>query len=283
MKTISAELNSHLLEETTTLATCWKLTRRDGVNLGFTSHDRDLVIDAITYKAATGFTPSMIASSSNLAVDNLDVEGMLSGDAITETDIHAGLYDFAEIAIFQVNYDDLSQGKLRLRSGWLGEVSYGSNKFIAEVRGLTQKLTKTLGELFSPACRASLGDARCKVNLSTYTFTGAITSVTSNSVFKDTSRSETSGYFDYGVITFTSGANDGLAMEVKSFVDKTITLVMPMPFTLAVSNTYSISAGCDKTFETCIARFNNAINFRGEPHLPGIDKMLQTSSTRSDW
>ena len=283
MKTISAELNSHLLEETTTLATCWKLARRDGVSLGFTSHDRDLVIDAITYKAATGFTPSMIASSGNLAVDNLDVEGMLSDEAITETDIHAGLYDFAEIAIFQVNYADLSQGKLRLRLGWLGEVSYGSNKFIAEVRGLTQKLTKTLGELFSPACRASLGDTRCKVNLSTYTFTGAITSVTSNSVFKDTSRSETSGYFDYGVITFTSGANDGLAMEVKSFVGKTITLVMPMPFTVAVSDTYSISAGCDKTFETCIARFDNAINFRGEPHLPGIDKMLQTSRTRSEW
>ncbi len=283
MKTISTALATHLSQETTTLATCWKLTRKDGVVLGFTSHDSDLVIDAVTYRAATGFTPSMIASSGNLAVDNLDVEGMLSDEAITETDIHAGLYDFAEIAIFQVNYSDLSQGKLRLRSGWLGEVSYGSNKFIAEVRGLTQKLTKTLGELFSPACRATLGDARCKVNLSTYTFTGSVTSVTSNSVFKDTSRAEQSGYFDYGVITFTSGANIGLKMEIKSFVDKVITLVMPMPFAVAVGDTYSMSAGCDKTFETCIARFDNAINFRGEPHLPGIDKMLQTSSTRSDW
>lgn len=283
MKTISTALANHLAQETTTLATCWKLTRKDGVVLGFTSHDRDLVIDAVTYRAASGFTPSMIASTSNLAVDNLDVEGMLSGDAITETDIHAGKYDHAEIAVFQVNYNDLAQGKLKLRSGWLGEVSYGNNKFIAEVRGLTQKLTKTLGELFSPACRASLGDTRCKVNLTTYTFTGTITSVTSGSVFKDTSRAETSGYFDYGVITFTSGANSGLQMEIKSFVDKTITLVMPMPFAVAVSDTYSVSAGCDKTFETCITRFNNAINFRGEPHLPGIDKMLQTSSTRSDW
>lgn len=283
MKTVSTALATHISQETTTLATCWKLTRKDGVTLGFTSHDCDLVIDAITYKAASGFTPSMIANTSNLAVDNLDVEGMLSGDAITETDIHAGKYDHAEIAVFQVNYDDLAQGKLKLRSGWLGEVSYGSNKFIAEVRGLTQKLTKTLGELFSPACRASLGDARCKVNLATYTFTGTITSVTSGSVFKDTSRTETSGYFDYGIITFTSGANIGLQMEVKSFADKNIILVMPMPFAVVAGDAYSISTGCDKTFETCIARFNNAINFRGEPHLPGIDKMLQTSSTRSEW
>ena len=122
MKTVSLALADHLGQETTTLITCWKLRCRDSTSFGFTSYDRDIVIDGLTYKAATGFTPSMIASSSNLAVDNLDVEGMLSDDAISETDIHAGKYDFAEIEIFQVNYVDLSQGKLNLRSGWLGQV-----------------------------------------------------------------------------------------------------------------------------------------------------------------
>jgi len=283
MKTISASLSAHLAEETTTLITCWKLTRQDGEMFGFTNHDRDVVIDSVVYKAATGFTPSMVASTGNLAVDNLDVEGMLADDAITETDIHAGKYDFAEIEIFQANYADPTQGKLRLRCGWLGEVSYGSDRFVAEVRGLTQRLTKTLGELFSPACRAHLGDARCKVNMAAYTFTGSINSVASKIVFKDNARTEAAGYFDYGSITFTSGANDGISMEIKSFFDKTITLVMPMPFVVSAGDAYSITAGCDKTFETCILRFNNAVNFRGEPHLPGIDKMLQTSGTRSDW
>lgn len=134
MKVISSALISHLAQETTTLITCWKLTCRDSTTFGFTSHDRDVVVDGVTYKASTGFTPSMIASTSNLAVDNLDVEGMLSDDAINETDIHAGKYDFAEIEIFQVNYADLSQGKLKLRCGWLGEVSYGNDQFVAEVR-----------------------------------------------------------------------------------------------------------------------------------------------------
>lgn len=213
----------------------------------------------------------------------MTIEGMLSDDAISEMDIHAGKYDFAEIEIFQVNYADLSQGKLNLRCGWLGQVSYGNEQFVAEVRGLTQKLTKTLGELFSPACRASLGDARCKIDLAAFTFVGSVTSVLSNALFLDGSRTEVSGYFDSGIITFTSGTNNGLQMEVKSFSDKTITLVMPMPFIVEIGDTYSLVAGCDKTFETCIAQFNNALNFRGEPDLPGIDKMLQTSSTRSDW
>ena len=33
--------------------------------------------------------------------------------------------------------------------------------------------------------------------------------------------------------------------------------------------------GCDKRFATCIARFANAVNCRGEPHLPGNDLLTR--------
>lgn len=283
MKTLSAELKNHLAEEVTMLATCWKLTRRDSAVLGFTSHDADLVIDDITYKAATGMTPSMVASNANLSVDNLEVQGMLSDDAVTEEDIHAGLYDFAQIEIFQVNYADLSQGKLTLRTGWLGEVSFSRGHFIAEVRGLTQRLSKTIGELFSPACRASLGDARCKVDIDSLTATASATAVISQLHIKASALDQQNGTFDYGILTFTSGANEGISMEVKAYITGDITFVLPLPFAIEEGDAFTVTPGCDKTFETCIARFSNAVNFRGEPHLPGIDKMLQTSSTRSEW
>lgn len=283
MKTLSANLKTHLESEVTTLATCWKLTRRDTTELGFTSHDSDLVIDALTYKAASGMTPSMVASTANLAVDNLEVEGLLSDDAITETDILAGLYDFAEIEIFQVNYADLTQGKMTLRRGWLGEVSLSRGHFVAEVRGLTQRLSTTLGELFSPSCRADMGDSRCKVNLASYTSSASVTEVVSQQRILASGLSEESGYFDYGLLTFTSGDNSGLSMEVKTYATGDVTLVLPMPYTIEVGDGFSVSAGCDRTFETCVTRFNNALNFRGEPHLPGIDKMLQTATTRTDY
>jgi len=287
MKQISSQLAAHLAGEVTTLATCWKLTRRDTTVFGFTDHDQDIVYSGITYKAATGFTPSAIQNSGSLKVDNLDVEGMISAGSITEVDILAGLYDFAEIEIFQVNYTDLTQGDLKLRRGWLGEVSLYKQQFVAEVRGLTQCLSQNMGELYSASCRATLGDSRCTVTLSSYTVTGSVTSVSSNLQFTDTSRTEVNDIFSSGKITFSSGANNGISMEIKQYINTgsggQLTLVLPMPYTIQVSDTYSLSQGCDKTLSTCFSRFNNVVNFRGEPLVPGLDRMLETAGTRSTW
>lgn len=283
MKILSASLAAHLAGEVTTLATCWKITRRDATVLGFTDHDRDLVISGVTYKASAGFTPSAIASTSDLSVDNLDVEGMLDSASITQEDIFSGLFDYAQIDIFMVNYSDLSQGILTLRRGWLGEITLRNHQFIAEIRGLTQQLSHHLGEFYSPACRAQLGDTRCKVNMAGHSHTGTITAVTSNQVFADSSRMEAAGIFTFGVITFISGPNTGRKMEIKEFSQGTFVLAMPLPYAVNVGNSYNVTKGCDKTLTTCQSRFNNVLNFRGEPHVPGMDRILETAGTRSNW
>lgn len=288
MKTITPQLAAHIAGEVTTLATCWKLTRRDETVLGFTDHDADITYDAVTYKAASGFSPSSVANSSSLSVDNLDVEGMLSDDEITEADILAGLYDFAAIEIFQINYNDVSQGIIKMRRGWLGEVSLTRQHFVAEVRGLTQLLSQDIGDYFSASCRASLGDTRCKVDMASHTVTGSVTVSGSRSQFTDSGRAEASALFTSGKITFTSGANNGLSMEVKEYVQRSgvggvISLSLPMPHAIAPGDSYSLQKGCDKTSATCHARFGNITNFRGEPHVPGIDRMLETAGTRTEW
>ncbi len=84
-----------------------------------------------------------------------------------------------------------------------------------------------------------------------------------------------SGYFDNGVITFTSGLNNGLAMEVQSYVPGQITLELPMPYQCAIGDAYSMHAGCDYSFPTCRDRFANAVNFGGENVVPGPDKIMQ--------
>jgi len=288
MKTISTPLATHIAGEVTTLATCWKLTRRDATTLGFTDHDADIIFDALTYKAATGFSPSAVSNSANLQVDNLDVEGMLSAESITEADLLAGLYDFAEIEIFQLNYADTTQGIIKLRRGWLGEVSLSRASFVAEVRGLTQLLSQDIGEYFSPSCRATLGDTRCKIDMASHTVTGSVTTATSRSAFTDSARAEASALFTGGKITFTSGANNGMSMEVKEYILRAgtggiLTLALPMPHAIAPGDAYSLQKGCDKTIGTCFSRFNNVANFRGEPHVPGLDRMLETAGTRSEW
>jgi hypothetical protein len=84
-----------------------------------------------------------------------------------------------------------------------------------------------------------------------------------------------SGYFDYGVLTWTSGNNNGLKQEVKQYLPGQITLVLPMPYAIQVGDHYSMHAGCDRVYATCRDRFSNYLNFRGEYKLPGTDKLIQ--------
>lgn len=275
MKSISAALNTHLNQEVTTLATCWKATLENGTIYGFTSHTSNLVISGITYQAATGYTPTAIASNSDLAVDNLDVIGFLDSAQITDADIQAGLWDFAAVEIFQVNYLDLTMDRLRLRSGRIGEIDTSRQQFIAELRGIAQQLQQNLGQVYSAPCRADLGDARCGVNLAAITVTGSVTTATSSQVFSDSSRAEADGYFDNGLMTFTSGGNIGLSMEIKTFIADVFIMQLPFPYAITLTDTYSAYPGCKKRFvEDCQTKYNNFENFRGEPHVPGTDQIM---------
>ena len=361
MKTgISSALLAHYAHGTTSVCACWKVSLTSGAVLGFTEHDQDLIIDGLTYVARGGFMPSNFEAQTKLAVDNLDAVGFLDSELIVAGDLTAGLWDFALVEVFLVNWQDTSMGIDILMSGRLGEVSLERNTFKAELRGLSNAYAQSIGEIYQPGCRATLGDARCGVDLAPFTVTGTLTAVSANGlVLTDPSRSEPgptggkaitgiskatlpvvncaghgfvagqvvyisgvvgmieingqcyqiqtcptinsftlrgtdttgftayasggtaapqgdAGYFDYGKITMTSGTSLALSMEVKAYSPGTITLQLQFPRGVAPGDTYELSAGCGKRFtEDCVARFANGINFRGEPHLPGMDKLLR--------
>ena len=275
MKNASANLLAHLAGESLTVCTLWKITRADTTVFGFTDNSRDVVYGGLTYEAATGHTPSTIRTTATLGVDNLDVHSILDSSSITDADIDAGLWDFAEVEIMVVNYLALSDGHMLLRRGTLGNVKTGRSAFVAELRGMMQSLQQTIGRLYRPSCDAVLGDARCGVNLAAFTVTGAVTTATSARIFIDTARVEADGYFDGGLITWTGGDNITYRMEIKtSTTAGVITLQQSMPNATVIGDTYSLSAGCAKTLDTCKTKFNNVVNFRGFPHVPGLDKMV---------
>ena len=280
MQSLTTALTTHLQQPVTTLATCWNIVRKDAVAYYYTNHDRDLTMDGHTYKAASYMTPSAVTSLINLATDNLELEGVLTDEGLAEEDILSGRFDHASITMFMVNYLQPADGKLHLKKGLLGEVQIKNGAFVMEVRGLSSVLQQSIGDVYTPTCRAKLGDTRCKVNLTSYTFTGSVTAVEGAHAFTDSARTQVSGYFTYGIVTFTAGANNGLAMEVRDYSNKRFGLFLPMPRTIAVGDTYQVIAGCDKRIDTCRSRFNNAVNFRGEPHVPGTDKIMQTAGTR---
>ena len=275
MKTASANLKAHLAGETLTICTLWKITRTDAAVFGFTDNSRDITYGGLLYEAATGHTPSGVKTTSDLSVDNLEVQSILSSGKITEADLQAGLWDYATIEIMIVNYKALADGHMMLRKGWIGNVKTGRTIFVAELRGMMQPLQQSIGRIYTAACDADLGDARCGVTLASYTVTGSVTTATSGRVFTDTARTEADNYFAGGLITWTSGDNDTYRMEVKSSTSAgVVTLQQAMPNATVIGDTYSLSAGCDKLLETCKTKFNNVINFRGFPHVPGQDKMI---------
>ena len=275
MKTAGSPLATHIAGETTTLATCWKVTRRDGAIFGFTDFDKDLTVDSLLYQARSGYTRSAIHTIANLAVDNLDIESAIDSETLSAADLRAGVWDGATVEIFLVNWANLANGKIILKRGTIGEVELKDTVFRAELRGLSQALSQQIVELYTPDCRADLGDTRCKVNLAALTVTGAITAVTDRRSFADSARGESVNHWNGGLLTWTSGANVGLKMEVKSFASGgAFTLYLPMPSEVAVGDNYSLRPGCDKKFSTCKDRYNNVKNFRGEPNVPGNDQVL---------
>lgn len=281
MKSVGASLLAHIQSEVTTLCTCWKVTRTDGQIFGFTDHSESLTISGVTYSASTGYTATAIKSSSALNVDNLDVQGALDSSTITEEDLLAGLWDFAAVEIFMVNYADTTMGSINLRTGNIGSVQTGRGIFVTELRGMMQRLQQSVGRLMMPACNADLGDSRCGINLGSFsngTASGSVDSVSSNRQFVDAGLAQATGWFDGGLVAWTSGLNSGLSMEVKTFTSGgTVVLFLPMPYTVAASDTFTITAGCDKSLATCRDKFSNVVNFRGFPHLPGIGRIASGS------
>jgi uncharacterized phage protein (TIGR02218 family) len=280
MKTATTALSQHLSQEVTTIATCWRVTRRDGAEFFFTDHDQDIAFDGHVYLARTGYSRTAIANDSSMAVDNLDVDGVFDAAAITEHDMRAGKFDHAEVRVFLVNWAALSMGALKMRRGWFGEVMLTEQgAFRTELRGMVQALQQRIGEIYSPECRADLGDARCKVDLAAFTRTGTVTSATDRAVFFAAvdGAATTDGWFNGGALTWTSGANAGRTIEVKAWTASSgrIELFIAVGYPIVAGDTFTVYPGCDKRLDTCIGRFGNVLNFRGEPYVPGIDAMMQ--------
>jgi len=272
VKSVSANLLTHLSGEVTTLATLFRITRIDAVIKRFTTHDEDISYGGFSYESSASYSASAVQTTSGLEVDNMDVDVLIDSAGITEAELMAGVYDYATVEIFQVNYKSLGDGQLNLRKGRLGEVSLRRGVFTGELRGLTQHLQQTIGRVYQRRCDANLGDARCTVNLAAHTVAGTIPTPTSRQVFTGSAVPALPG----GKLTWTSGANSGFAMEVKSLSGSVITLNLAMPYDLVAGDGYSVHSGCDKRLSTCRDTFANLVNFRGHGHyIPGADAVLR--------
>ncbi len=277
MRSLDPQFAAHLASGVTTLATCWRIERADGAVLGFTDHDRALAFGGVTYAPDSGADAGALQSSADLSVDNTEIAGALSSDALSAADLGAGRYDGAGVEIWRVNWADPSSRAL-LKRGVIGEVTREGPRFRAEIRGLSQALDRVEGRIFQRGCDAVLGDARCGVDLDAPAFRGAgtVTAVLDDQRFLASGLAGfAAGWFAEGALLWTAGANAGAQSHVKAH-DKNaggdaLSLWLPAGRAVAAGDEFAVTAGCDKRSRTCAQKFENLINFRGFHLMPGDD------------
>ncbi|WP_281300797.1 MULTISPECIES: DUF2163 domain-containing protein [unclassified Iodidimonas] len=274
MRAITQAFARHLAEDVTSLALCWRLQRRDGVMLALTSHDRDLRVDGLIYRADGGLSASAARETADLAIDNLEIDGVLMSRSLLAEDLSSGRFDDARIWVFLVNWMDPDAGSLLIKRGSLGRITRIDDRFQAEMRGMTHGLSAVMTESYSPGCRAELGDRRCKKSLNAFTETAGLTAIMNETTFRGSFGPKPARWYDFGKIRWHTGKNGGLISEVRSHQGDQINLLQAPPQPMAVGDIFTIIAGCDKTLAICRDKFDNIINFRGDPFVPGTDALL---------
>ncbi len=257
----------------TTLTFIWRIDRRDGITLGLTSHDRDLTIDGLIYRAAPGMIPSAIERQDGFDPDSIELSGALTSDAITEDDLAAGRWDGATLRVSAVNWEAPELEPLFLVRGELGMVETGEGGFSAELRGPAALLEVPVVEETTPECRASLGDRRCGVDMAGRRRIARVVSVSGMRVTVDMGAAE--GVYVAGTLRWLDGPNSGIDSRIVASLGAVLTLREPPYFAVLPGTRVELIEGCDRRFSTCVERFANAANFCGEPHLPGNDLLTR--------
>ena len=283
--TAPSAYQAHLDSETTTLGHLLKITRTDGAVFGFTSAGSTVVIGGVTYDASHGLAIGSIASSAGLAVDNLELTTIDDGSIFTRAAILGGLWQNAAFVLSQYNWASPSDGVEPLMAGTIGQVGLREGAVVAELRGLQQYLQQQVGNVTTRTCRARFadyprpnGNNLCRLVAASFIRTGTVSGVTSRQVFTSAdlwTAEPTADYYGDGILTWTSGANDGVSAKVKTYVASgIITLMLPAVATVTIGDAFEIIAGCRKRrTEDCKDKFSNVLNFQGEPDLPGLDKL----------
>lgn len=285
MKTIPIGLQSHYDSGSTTVAHGLKITRTDGQVFAFTSADQNDTIGGVIYDSKQGLDVSAIATTSGLGVDNLELTTLDDGSLFNRADVLTGLWQNAAFAIVRYNWRTPADGVEYLMAGTIGEVRLLRGAITIELRGLQQYLQQPIGNVTSKTCRARFADApsqagnnRCGLVAAAWTDALTVTAVTNRRTFTATKTGpRAADWYNEGIVTWSTGNNAGLQARVKTYSGaRLFTLISDMPRNVQVGDTLAALAGCRKRLlEDCRDRFNNVLNFQGEPHMPGIDELTR--------
>lgn len=255
-----------------TVAVWWRIERRDGVALGFTSHDRDLVFSGLHYRTAPGMVPSAVRRSATFEADSAEIAGALSHDAISEADLAAGRFDGARVTMGLVDWESLETATLF--AGTVGSVGREGAQFSADLACVKQQLLREVVPRTSPSCRAEFCSEGCTLSVVRYTHEAVLSEISGDQQWVKVA-GLTSGDFAFGWLRTVDASDAGVMLRIRAIQGDWMVLERPLASGAEVGVRVLLREGCDHTIATCAQRFGNAVNFQGEPYLPGNDLLTR--------
>lgn len=256
-----------------TVATWWRIDRCDGISLGFSTHDADMWFDGLTYRAAPGMMPASIRRSTGFDTDSAEVDGAITHETISDDDLTAGRYDGARVVVGLVDWESLEYAAVY--SGTIGTITEEAGRFSAQLLSRKADLKRDPVPRTSPCCRADFCGPGCGLSVARFTHEAVLTAQDSASNAVAISCDATASQLMGGRLRWLDGPYAGLDMGIVGQAGTSLVLDLPLDKSLEAGLRAMVIEGCDHTLATCAARFANAINFRGEPYLPGNDLVVR--------
>lgn len=274
--------------QTRRLATAWKVTPAYGTALRLTSHDVELTIHGEVYTPMGGADPSTARRQGQLREHDREFRGVITSDRFTAADLIAGRWNGANVTEYLLDWSLGWADEFRITTYRIAELSFDGTLWRASSVGLVQYLRGARGDIYGRHCRHEWGVVRpdgdgCPVVAATFTQSGVVATGFGDGGKKvqirasGLSGSFADGYFALGKLAVTTGANAGQVRDVKRYTLATreLELQYPLPVAMAIGDTFSVTAGCDRRAATCRDKFNVfETGFGGFDTMPGTDFVL---------
>jgi len=282
-----------LLKTTTShrLASLWRIKRTDGVQKRYTSASSTITFEEQEFTPLSGVSASARRKQGGLQSQNIEFQGVINADEITAEDLLEELYAEAQVDEWKIDWMFPFVEPFQHSRYWISEVDFDGEKWVAQIEGLPRWLRNNVGDVHSRNCKWELGQFAtrgfgCSVNLSSLTLINLfiVTVIDEHFIFDGPTGSISSGlgdnYFQNGKVIWTTGLNAGHISEVSKYENATrrFHLALPTPFPMvAVAGQRDFIAvpGCDWTRITCIARYNNILDYGGTPDMPGTNAIIK--------
>lgn len=266
MKPAVADYHSRVL--------CLRIVPVTGSTIRITHHPRNLTMgNGQVYLTGAGHEFTGYSATASLSPAMIDLAGIAGMAGIDADTLANGVFDGARAYLFATTWNAPVEDEEPIVASILGKTTLLDERYTIEEMALIDALNQSVGKTYTTTCQKTFGGqeyAGCAVALGPITVTGTLTSVTSNSIFRDIARTEDADYFAAGTLIFTTGANAGLkALEVKAYAaNGTIETWEPFYYTPVIGDTYSLIPGCRKRLVDCRDKWSNIENFGGFSNIP---------------